>query len=80
MTTLRTAISVFLENPTLFTNNHEHISMMNHEKLALMGYESKVFLNYTEAKASIGKNATFYSITRHPLDRFLSGYLDKCLV
>ncbi|EPB70005.1 hypothetical protein ANCCEY_10912 [Ancylostoma ceylanicum] len=79
MTTLRTAIVVFLENPDLFENNYDNITMTNHETLTLLGYEHKVFLNYTRAKASIGKNATFFSITRHPIDRFLSGYLDKCV-
>ncbi|RCN37985.1 hypothetical protein ANCCAN_16113 [Ancylostoma caninum] len=42
MTTLRTAISVFLENPKLFENNYDNITMMNHEKLRLVIF-SKVF-------------------------------------
>ncbi|RCN37218.1 hypothetical protein ANCCAN_16889 [Ancylostoma caninum] len=80
MTTLRTAISVFLENPKLFENNYDNITMMNHERLRLVVNENRVFPNYTEARESVGKNATFFSITRHPIDRFLSGYLDKCIV
>ncbi|EPB80448.1 hypothetical protein ANCCEY_00545 [Ancylostoma ceylanicum] len=77
MTTLRSAIMCYLSFHDEFIGNNRTISTETHNTRYC--YEDNTFLNFTEAQASIVGNETLFSVVRHPIDRFLSGYVDKCV-
>ncbi|RCN35085.1 hypothetical protein ANCCAN_19067 [Ancylostoma caninum] len=77
MTTLRSAIMCYLSFHDEFVGNNRTISTETHNTRYC--FEDNTFLNFTEAQASIVGNETLFSVVRHPIDRFLSGYVDKCV-
>ncbi|WKY08273.1 hypothetical protein Q1695_007630 [Nippostrongylus brasiliensis] len=77
MSTLLYAAFCFLNYPTRFMSANKTISTEFWNK-SLCDNDLNERNSYDDAMKAIGKNATILSIIRHPLDRFLSGYLYIC--
>ncbi|KAK6749409.1 hypothetical protein RB195_001801 [Necator americanus] len=78
MTTLRSAIMCFLSFHDEFVDRNRTISTESHSTRYC--YEDNTFYNFSDAQASTKGNQTMFSLVRHPIDRFLSGYVNKCIM
>ncbi|PIO64247.1 hypothetical protein TELCIR_14131, partial [Teladorsagia circumcincta] len=76
MATIRDATFCFLTNHTEFVAHKRKISTQFwSNKFCTDLFERRSF---DEAKETLGENMTLFAVVRHPIDRFLSGYVDKC--
>ncbi|ETN69510.1 hypothetical protein NECAME_05223 [Necator americanus] len=78
MTTLRSAIMCFLSFHDEFVDRNRTISTESHSTRYC--YKDNTFYNFPDAQASTKGNQTMFSLVRHPIDRFLSGYVNKCIM
>uniref|UniRef100_A0A7I4Y7W8 Carbohydrate sulfotransferase n=1 Tax=Haemonchus contortus TaxID=6289 RepID=A0A7I4Y7W8_HAECO len=77
MVTLRHSIFCYLTNTTQFIAQNRSISTEFWDNWLC----DETFLreSISSVKDTIGPNLTLFAVIRHPVDRFLSGYVDKCL-
>lgn len=78
MATIRMAIFCYLNNTREFLDRNQSISKVFWGNRICNGvmYGAKSALN--EVTKVIGTRNVLFAVVRHPIDRFLSGYLDKC--
>ncbi|KAK5975116.1 hypothetical protein GCK32_011283, partial [Trichostrongylus colubriformis] len=75
MATIRDATFCFLTNHTEFVAQKRRISKQFwNNKLCGNNFEHSSL----KSAKGIGENITLFAVVRHPIDRFLSGYADKC--
>ncbi|RCN29121.1 hypothetical protein ANCCAN_25122 [Ancylostoma caninum] len=77
MSTVRDGIFCYLTNTTEFLAHNRTIST----EYWTTRFCGNQFLYYDLDKAmeDYNHNLTLFSVIRHPIDRFLSGYVDKCI-
>ncbi|WKX96288.1 hypothetical protein Q1695_012607 [Nippostrongylus brasiliensis] len=77
LSTVRDAIFCYLDNPQLFEENKRilHNEFWSSRFCGWENYHSD--LSYVETKFK--RKFLKFAIIRHPVERFLSGYVDKCL-
>ncbi|KAL6733997.1 hypothetical protein Aduo_004586 [Ancylostoma duodenale] len=77
MSTVRDGIFCYLTNTTEFLENNRTIST---EYWTTRFCDNRfVYHDLDKAMQAYGYNLTLFSVIRHPIDRFLSGYVDKCI-
>ncbi|KAK6027420.1 hypothetical protein OSTOST_06548, partial [Ostertagia ostertagi] len=76
MATIRDATFCFLTNHTEFVAHKRRISTQFWSNKFCTDTFDRHSLD--EAKETNGENMTLFAVVRHPIDRFLSGYVDKC--
>ncbi|XGW12330.1 hypothetical protein V3C99_013215, partial [Haemonchus contortus] len=76
MATIRDATFCFLTNHTEFIARKRTISTTFwSNKFCTDVFERRTFASAMEL---VGEKPTLFAVVRHPIDRFLSGYVDKC--
>ncbi|ETN83028.1 hypothetical protein NECAME_01827 [Necator americanus] len=77
MTTIRDGIFCYLTNNTEFLAHNRSIST----EYWTSRFCDNTFLRLgvEEVLEEFGPNLTLFTVVRHPIDRFLSGYVDKCI-
>ncbi|KAK6052092.1 hypothetical protein COOONC_10403 [Cooperia oncophora] len=77
MTTIFDAIFCYINNSTEFKANNRKISTELWQTRLCAG--KNWYTNMTGVYDAIGPQRINFVVVRHPLDRFLSGFADKCL-
>ncbi|WKY09859.1 hypothetical protein Q1695_002314 [Nippostrongylus brasiliensis] len=77
MTTIVDAIFCFINNATEFTANDRRISTEIYET-RFCGDEN-LHTNMARAREALGTPRVEFAVVRHPISRFLSGFVDKCI-
>ncbi|WKY08550.1 hypothetical protein Q1695_007793 [Nippostrongylus brasiliensis] len=70
----------FLENPAIFLAQNKSISSPSSGDNRLCdNNRAEKQLNSTQLTQMIADETQFFAVIRDPIDRFISGYIDKCL-
>ncbi|RCN30209.1 hypothetical protein ANCCAN_24025, partial [Ancylostoma caninum] len=77
MTTIADAIFCFLTNRTEFLANNRTISTEQFHTRFCLDQNRQV--GYEKLHNSLGEPRLEYAVVRHPIERFLSGFIDKCI-
>ncbi|CAJ0588079.1 unnamed protein product [Cylicocyclus nassatus] len=77
MSTTIDAIFCYLTNTTEFANNGRTIS--NEDANTRFCGEQNRYLDYEKAIHKVGSPRVQFVTVRDPLQRFISGYVDKCV-
>ncbi|EYC26386.1 hypothetical protein Y032_0010g1126 [Ancylostoma ceylanicum] len=77
MTTITDAIFCYLTNTTEFLADNRTISTEEyHIRFCL---DQNMHVDYEKLHSILGDSAIEYAVVRHPIERFLSGFIDKCI-
>lgn len=76
MATIRASIFCYLTNTKDVLKKNLTITKMFWDN-TVCDY-TYVRRNISDTISSVGQNMTLFTVLRHPIDRFLSGYVDKC--
>ncbi|KAK6037834.1 hypothetical protein COOONC_24661 [Cooperia oncophora] len=77
MITIRRAIFCYLTNTTDFIAQNRSISTEFWDNR--LCDDSLIYDSISSVERAFGTNLTLFTVIRHPIDRFLSGYVDKCM-
>ncbi|RCN32585.1 hypothetical protein ANCCAN_21610 [Ancylostoma caninum] len=77
MTTITEAIFCYITNTTECSANHRTISTEVYAKRFCA--DQNAVLWYDLLQDVMGESRIQYSVVRDPIDRFLSGFVDKCI-
>ncbi|WKX92412.1 hypothetical protein Q1695_010441 [Nippostrongylus brasiliensis] len=77
MATISYSIFCFLNNPNEFRSWNRTIST-DYWNVSMCG-KFPTRESYDDTIRVIGPNSTLFTVVRHPFERFLSAYLDKCI-
>ncbi|KAK6038801.1 hypothetical protein COOONC_09773 [Cooperia oncophora] len=77
MITIRRAVFCYLTNTTEFIAQNRSISTEFWDNR--LCDDTFVYDSIDSVGKAYGTNLTLFTVIRHPIDRFLSGYVDKCI-
>ncbi|KAL6741695.1 hypothetical protein Aduo_014924 [Ancylostoma duodenale] len=77
MTTITDAIFCYFTNRTEFLANNRTISTEQFRTRFCL--DQNMHVGYEKLHSSLGEPRLEYAVVRHPIERFLSGFIDKCI-
>ncbi|WKY08543.1 hypothetical protein Q1695_007789 [Nippostrongylus brasiliensis] len=79
MATVQVSTYCYLENPAEFHAQNKSIQSMWWGDSLCTSYRPRHFLNGTQFADLLSNGTKFFAVIRDPFDRFVSGYVDKCI-